>query len=46
MLTHLRLYDSKSMTHKIGQLPSGHFKPIVKALSGLLDTQKAPKSKI
>lgn len=43
MITHLRLYDSKRMTHKMGQLPNGQFKPIVKALSGLLDTQKAPR---
>jgi hypothetical protein len=43
MISHLRLYDSKRMTHKMGQLPNGQFKPIVKALSGLLDTQKAPR---
>jgi mRNA interferase MazF len=32
MLTHMRLYDSKRMTHKMGQLPKSHFNPIVEAL--------------
>jgi len=37
MLTHLRLYDSKRMANKIGQLPVGQFKKIVSALSNILN---------
>jgi mRNA interferase MazF len=43
MLTHLRLYDSKRMTHKMGQLPKGQFRPIVHAISDVLHKQQNPR---
>ena len=36
MITHLRLYDSKRMTHKMGQLSKNQFKPIIQSLLTLL----------
>ena len=35
MLTHLRLYDSKRLTHKMGQLPGHEFQPVQHMVSDL-----------
>jgi len=36
MLSQLRLWDGKRLTHKMGQLPDGQFETVKKALRRLL----------
>ncbi len=42
MLTQLRLFDSKRITHKLGQLPINEFKRVQEAVVNTVLKQKKP----